>query len=488
MAKSRTPDIDLTDERLLAMADLLEEMIDARCPDPDDFDALSQASMEVGAELQWLAEHRRLERACTTAEVIKVGGEPYRKLSQPSARVYHGLWGAHRIEEPLYRRMGVRNGPTLKPLDVRLGVLKGVVLPALARAAGAMMATMTSRQTEQHLQRLGFRPPSRALLEKRIIGMYGDMAVVARELEDRCREVETLDFELSAISCGLDRFSVQMDETLPDGPEREQKLEQRRPADEYQRTPPEPFKRRWRMAWAGNVTLYDPAGQPRHTFRYGTSADGDAIALVARMVDDIEALTRARQGVTVCCIQDGAADLNSLRQALDERLAPDVSRRDLVDFHHAVSYLDAIVSAKGDGDPHDMAGWYRLKLLLDDQGSAHIVGHLRRELAGHREHQDEQEDDEDNLGARLREALTYFDKRRSQMAYARARAANLPVASGATESTCALFQLRVKHPGSHWGTRGLRGVMTARGLDLSDRWDGAFDAHRTTLREQVLAA
>ena len=25
--------------------------------------------------------------------------------------------------------------------------------------------------------------------------MYGDMAVVARELEERCREVETLDFE-----------------------------------------------------------------------------------------------------------------------------------------------------------------------------------------------------------------------------------------------------------------------------------------------------
>jgi len=413
MAKSRTPDVDLTDERLLAMVELLEQMVDARCPDSDDFDAMSQASMEVGTELQWLAEHRRLEGACTTAEVITVGGEPYRKLSQPSARTYHGLWGAHRIEEPLYRRMGVRNGPTLKPLDVRLGVIKGVVLPALARAAGAMMATMTSRQTERHLQRLGFRPPSRAVLEKRIVGMFDDMAVVARELEDHCREVETLDFELSAISCGLDRFAVHMDETLPDGPERDQQLEQRRPADEYQRTPPEPYKRRWRMAWAGNVTLYDPAGRPRHSFRYGTSADGDATALAARMVDDIESLTRAHQGVT--------------------------------------------------------------------------VGHLRRELAGHREHQDA-EDDEDDVCARLREALTYFDKRRSQMAYSRARAANLPVASGATESTCSLFQLRVKHPGSHWGTRGLRGVMTARGLDLSDRWDNAFHAHRTTLHEQILAA
>ncbi|MCA9708747.1 MAG: hypothetical protein KDK70_23070 [Myxococcales bacterium] len=96
-----------------------------------------------------------------------------------------------------------------------------------------------------------------------------------------------------------------------------------------------------------------------------------------------------------------------------------------------------------------MAGWYRLKLLLDDQGCAHIVGHLRRELAGHREHQDEQEDDEDDVRAHLQAALTYFDKRCPQMAYAGARSTNLPVASGATESTCSLFQLRVKHPGSH---------------------------------------
>lgn len=491
MAKPRIPEIDLTDDRLLAMAELLEEMATKRCPNPDDFEAFSRASMAAVADVQWLVEQRRLERACTTAEVITVGGEPYRKLSQPSARIYQGLWGAHRIEEPLYRRIGVHNGPTLKPLDVRIGVVEGVVLPNLARVAGALMATMTSRQTEQHLLRLGLRPPSRAFLERHIIGMFGDMAVGARELEDHCRRVETLDFELSAVSCGLDRFAVRMDETLPDGPERDHKLEQRRPADEYERTPPEPYARRWRMAWAGNVTLYDSAGHPRHSFRYGTSASDDATALVARMVDDIEPLARAHDGVTVCCIQDGAPDIDLLRRELDERLPPQVARRDLVDFHHAIAYLDDIVSAKGDGDPHDMAGWYRLKLLLDDQGCAHIIGHLRRELAGHREHRDEENEDddaEDDVHAHLEAALTYFDKRRSHMAYAQARAANLPVASGATESTCSLFQLRVKHPGSHWGPTGLRGVMTARGLDLSNRWDHAFDAHHAALHEVVLAA
>ena len=487
MAKAKIPEIDLTDD-LVAMADLLEKMATKRCPDPNDFEAFSRASMDAVADVQWLVEQRRLEQACTTAEVITVGGEPYRKLSQASARTYQGLWGAHRIEEPLYRRIGVHNGPTLKPLDVRIGVVEGVMLPNLARVVGALMATMTSRQVEKHLLRLRFRPPCRALLERRVVGMFGNMAVGARELEDHCRQVETLDFELSAISCGLDRFAVRMDEVLPDGPERDQKLEQRRADDEYQRTPPEPYTRRWRMAWAANVTLYDSAGHPRRSFRYGTSANDDATMLAARMVDDIESLVRAHEGVTVCCIQDGASDLEPLRRELDERLPPQVPRRDLVDFYHAITYLDAVVSAKGDGDPHDLAGWYRLKLLLDDQGCAHIIGHLRRELAGLREHEDDGDDSDNDLRARVEAALTYFDKRRSHMAYAPARTASLPVASGATESTCLLFQLRVKHPGSHWGTRGLRGVLTATGLDLSDRWDHAFDAHHTTLCEQVRAA
>jgi hypothetical protein len=482
MPNARIPQIDISDNSLLALADGLGELAEKRCSSPDDFETFSRSAMEVIADAMWIVEHRKLEAACTTDEVIEVGGEPYRKLSQPSSRIYSGLWGAHLINEPLYRRLDVHNGPTLKPLDLRLGVIEHSMLPNLARIAGDLMTTLTSRQTEQKLQRLGFRPPSRAVLEKRVGQMYEDMAVGARELEDHCRETEQLDFEPVAISCGLDRFNVRMDEVLPEGPLRTEKLKKRRPAEEYQRTPPEPHVTAWRLAWAGNVTLYDSDGNARKTFRYGTSADDDVTKLVARMVDDILAITTTSEGVSVCCIQDGAADLAPLRRELDQRLSPDTQRRDLVDFHHAIAYLDAIVSAKEDGDPDNMAGWYRLKLLLDDGGASQIVEHLRRERDQHRDAGNE------GVIAAVRTALTYFEKRRPQMAYAEARAAHQPVGSGATESTCALFQLRVKHPGSHWGIPGLRGVMTAWGLELSDRWDTAFDAHRANLQEEILAA
>ena len=74
------------------------------------------------------------------------------------------------------------------------------------------------------------------------------------------------------------------------------------------------------------------------------------------------------------------------------------------------------------------------------------------------------------------------------MKYAEARTSNLAIGSGATESTCGLFQLRVKHPGSHWKPVGLRSIMTARALQLSDRWPAAFRHYQTELRAEVLAA
>ena len=71
------------------------------------------------------------------------------------------------------------------------------------------------------------------------------------------------------------------------------------------------------------------------------------------------------------------------------------------------------------------------------------------------------------------------------MKYKAARHNRMPIGSGATESTCALHQLRVKHPGSQWKVPGLRGVITARGLQLSGRFDAAFVHHHATLLADV---
>ena len=81
------------------------------------------------------------------------------------------------------------------------------------------------------------------------------------------------------------------------------------------------------------------------------------------------------------------------------------------------------------------------------------------------------------------------------MRYASHYAANLPIGSGATEGTCWQMQARVKRPGQSWGaveesdrvrrTPGLNGIMTTRGLELSDRWDSAWSAYAAMHRKPL---
>ena len=475
---ARIPQVDRTDRRLRLIAEMIAEVADER-GHGDTWLERSKAEHCVIADAMWLRVQQRLEAAQTDAPRVLIDGEPYKQLEQESSCLYHGLWGAHVVHEPLYRREDVRNGPTIHPLDVVVGVVDGSLLPDLALAAGGLAAVQTTREVEVTLERLGFRPPSRSTLKNRLDGLFDEMATTARELEQKVREQEKLDFELGSISSGLDRFSTRMRETLPEGTQRDAKLAARR-GRTYERTPIDPYECNWRMAWAGNVTLYDTDGVARRSLRYGLDAGGDVDQLVARMVDEVVSLVERRSDIPVVTIQDGAPELDVLVRALREHLPEGVPRWQLVDYHHAISYLDEVISARDDGDPCDMRRTYRTWLLDEDDGAQRVVGHLRREAA--------KPDLEPAVVSATHAALTYFEKRRPLMKYKDAREQGMPIGSGATESTCALHQLRVKHPGSQWGVPGLRGVITARALQLSGRFDAAFGHHHATLLADVMPA
>ncbi len=82
-------------------------------------------------------------------------------------------------------------------------------------------------------------------------------------------------------------------------------------------------------------------------------------------------------------------------------------------------------------------------------------------------------------------ALRYIRKRKEKMRYAQFYKANLPIGSGATESTCWQMQQRVKNPAQSWEPDGLRGVLAMRGLCLSDRWDSAWQPFAAQHRPEV---
>lgn len=462
----RIPQVDRRNKHLLAMKEHLVALRRERVAEGASFEDESRAAMAVMAEVLWLDEQERLEASVTSAERIEIGGRRYRRLAQPSSATYHGKWGAHEIAEALYREEGVRNGPTIKPLDVRIGVVGKRILPDLGHAIGHLWAKEPSREVEESLSTLGFRPPSRTLIEDGVQAIGAEVVAEQGVLDEALRADETVDDEVASVSVGMDRMAVRMEEPL-DGDAREEAL-RRRARREYERTPPEPYGYAWRMAWVGSVTTYDAEGQALRTIRLGAPAADDPAALAARLADEVLHVVDARPDAKVVCVQDAARDLNVLRERLKQVLPEGVERHHVVDLEHLMGYLGEVVTTgEPAGDPRDMLGWYRGKLLTDDGAIDDIFRGLRRRAKSTPK-------SEASARKALAAAIRYIKKRRHLMRYASLAKANLPVGSGATESACAVFQLRVKRPGSHWKPDGLRAVMAVRGLVTSARWDATW--------------
>jgi hypothetical protein len=151
---ARVPKIDRTDKRLQLIADTIAEVTNER-RHSDSWMDTSEAAGTVVADAMWLREQDQLEAARTTEARVIINGEPYKRLEQESSCLYHGLWGAHVVVEHLYRREDVRNGPTIHPLDMLVGIVDGSLLPDLALAAGGLAAVQTTREVEATLERLG---------------------------------------------------------------------------------------------------------------------------------------------------------------------------------------------------------------------------------------------------------------------------------------------------------------------------------------------
>ena len=127
----------------------------------------------------------------------------------------------------------------------------------------------------------------------------------------------------------------------------------------------------------------------------------------------------------------------------------DVEVVELVDFEHVARYLDNVIDACDPADTHDMKSWYRSVLLDDASGIDRIQHNLRRQ--GQR-----LPVDDDSAAARkaIAAALSYMRPRKDKMRYASHYRQNLPIGSGATESTCWQMQQRVKLPGAVLGAHG----------------------------------
>jgi len=436
------------------------------------FEQRRDAAAGLASDALWVDEEEDLRENVTTVEQVEIDDHLYQRLAQASSATYHGRWGDHDIEEPLYRKVGVRNGPTIKPIELRVGIIKNMT-PDMARIVGELGAEAGSRSVAKTLRVTGLVPPSRACIAKRTTEMGAEIADEIETFEQFARDAEPVPAEVGSVSCGMDRMAVRKSELIdPDAPTRATRVEP------YERTPPFEKEHHYRMAWVGSTSVYDKQGNVLHTWRYADEASADPADVARRVAKDVDWIAKAYRGVPIHCVQDGAPELRALPEALVARLPANSNIVVLVDLEHLMGYLEKVVDAcYPDGDPRDWKGWYRSLLLTDDAAIDTIWRKLRglaKTLPGR------------GTAARnaVAAALTYIRHRKSRMRYATHYAANLPIGSGATESTCWQMQQRVKLPGQSWEA-GLRGVLAMRGLALSDRWLVAWQPYAAKHRKEL---
>jgi hypothetical protein len=487
MSKGKKPPVQSARARARSV-DKLSEMIDRevqrRLGPKSTFMQRNNMAAEIMKEGLFKREGDDLQRMTTDDDEVDDEDGPYARLAQPSSATYFGRWGAHTIEEPLYRKVGVRNGPTIKPIERRAGIVEHMT-PDMACIVGALGACHSSREVERILSRTGHVPPGRAFLEKRGSKLAQRVAADAASLEAAARAAERMPDGVASVSCGLDRMSVRVNE-----PASAQSPARRKRIEPYVRRVPTPQEAHWRKAWAGSMSLYDREGKELRTLMYGAEANTDQNALADRVAADVLAIVAAHPDVKVHCVQDAAPELRAMPEALVRAMPTGKPFVVLVDIEHlARDYLDEVVDAcEPPGDPNDMKGWYRKELLRDDSAIDRIWTNLRRlgkRLAIERI----------EARAAVAAALSYIKHRKDKMRYASHYAANLPIGSGATEGTCWQMQTRVKRPGQSWQSvqrpeearraPGLNGIMTTRGLVLSGRWDTAWDAHAANYQRQA---
>jgi hypothetical protein len=458
------------------IADLIDQAICEHLGPDATFEQRQDLAAAISSDALWFRSDRELHAAITTADEVEVDGRRYRRLEQASSATYHGRWGSHYIEEPLYREVGVHNGPTIKPIELRVGIIEHMT-PDMARVVGELSADKSSRGVERTLCVTGLVPPSRAFLAKHTTEMGIEIADQATVLEQVARTAEVIPAEVASISTGLDRMSVRMSEPVDP-------VTVRTPprTEPYERTPPPPKEHHYRKAWVGSTSVYDAEGNELHTWRYAVEADADPTVLADRVAKDVAWILKAHPSAPVHCVQDAAPELERLPEALARVLPTNTDVVQLVDFEHVMEYLEDVVDAcEPPGDPHDWKGWYRGLLLRDH----HAIDTIWRKLRGLAKRLPGRGTDARKAVAA---ALSYIRRRKSKMRYAKHYAANLPIGSGATESTCWQMQQRVKLPGQSWDKPGLRGILAMRALVLSDRWSAAWQPYAATHRREVRVA
>ena len=449
---------------LTARVEALKEYVEA-FPGPDDggptFHEAERHVRGLVAALECAATAAVLERYEPESDEFVYEGRTFRRMPGRSGSTYAGMPGGLRVERYLYREVGVRNGPTIVPLELRAGIVEGLLTPLAAQATAFLTQALPSRDAKEVTNRLGVLPVSRTTLARTAEAMGQRWEEHRLDAEDAVMASFEVPEEAVAVSVSVDRVSVPMAE--PRTPRRTRSGKMKRPIDVV-----------YRMAYCGVLTLHGAEGNALASIRYGRMPEeGASNMLTSSLIGDLVTILATHPDLKLVTLADGAAEMQNILDDVTDGL--DVTAQ-FVDFWHLVEKLAAAISSTGRDVPAKLAAW-KAKLKEDDKAIEQIAVELRTWSLDYSE-----------LPSALHEAITYVTNNQGRMRYASAVAANLPIGSGHVEATCkTLVSVRMKRSGARWKTSGGQAIMSLRCLATSTRWDAGMDFLLGTYRSECAA-
>ncbi len=422
-------------------ADSSVSLVDAEQDIAEAADRLVQAGLSEA-----LLEHR------PTAEVVEFEGRRYKRVRTPSPGTYFGLRGRMTVERHLYREVGVRNGPTIVPLELDAGLVDGLWTPLAAAAAGHLLQDEPSRDAVATCRALRVMPYSRSSLERGGDCLAERWEQIRSEAEDQMAADFEVPEEAQTVSVSFDRVAVPMEEPVLDA----------RGGVVLGDSGRAKVQVVYRMAYCGIWTLYDEDGEPLYSCRYGRMAAEGHDPIEETLWGDLESLKTARPDLRLVGLADGAPEMQYMLDRTVGAFGEDVEIA--IDFWHVVEKVaDALKGLRL--SPTDWLPRIRRMLLDEARGAERVCLIIRSQAV----------EVEGPLPEAVTDAITYLDRNADRMRYSSLRAKGLPIGSGHVEATCkTLVSTRMKRCGARWKTAGGQAVLSLRSLAKSSRWDPAM--------------
>ena len=409
------------------------------------FERAEQSGIELCNEaLRRTLEEELQRRADDLGEELLVDGKLCRR-HEPGTVTYHSLCGPLEVRRYTYREQGVRNGPTVVPLEIAAGLLHRAT-PALASAVGLGYADRTTRALAEDFQAAGRVPPSRSTLERMAVKIGTDVKGAVGRIEPALRRCERIPKEAVAITIGLDRTTVPMLEEATEGKQAVQ----------------------YRMAYVGTVCITNRDVEALQIRRYAAPAHEGPAQLLSRVKADLGHAMRQRPDLNVAVVQDGAPELWGLVGDLLDELGLKKSAVRRIDRYHATQYMNGALDALRVPPPIKAKILDRWKHELDTKQRA--IDRITAEI----------EEMQRGLPEKMFHDVhrfwnylfwNYLFCNYRLIRYATLHKLGIPEGSGVTEAACkSLITWRTKRCGQRWTERGVIAITALVSIVHSDRW------------------